>query len=123
MRDLEYEAFLERDRRETNKLLARMRDTRERWATAAAKPLTPEERLALFVEILMEQINKLGTPLPAPVARVGVTGVDRLAQQLLSERGVQTLNSATPDQYTRAVRDVLDQLQNGQLPPSRVRLA
>jgi hypothetical protein len=52
-----------------------------------------------------------------------VTGVDRLAQQLLSERGVQTLNSATPDQYTRAVRDVLDQLQNGQLPPSRVRLA
>jgi hypothetical protein len=65
MRDLEYEAFLERDRRETNKLLARMRDTRERWATAAAKPLTPEERLALFVEILMEQINKLGTPLPA----------------------------------------------------------
>jgi hypothetical protein len=45
MPDLEYGAFLERDRRETNKLLADIRDTRARWASAAEKPLTAEERL------------------------------------------------------------------------------
>ncbi len=46
-----------------------------------------------------------------------MSGVDKLAQRLLGERGVQTLRSATPEQYRRAVRDVLDHLQNGQLLP------
>jgi hypothetical protein len=48
-------------------------------------------------------------PPPPPIGRIGVFGVDRLAQRLLGERGVQTLHSATPEQYRRAVRDVLDQ--------------
>ena len=119
MRDLEYEAFLMRDRRETNKLLARMRDLREKWATAAEEPVTPEERTAKFVEILMEEIDKLPTPLPVPVARVGVSGVDRQAQRLLAERGVQRLQAATFDQYRRAVRDVIARLQSGTLAPYR----
>jgi hypothetical protein len=122
MRDLEYEAFLERDRRETNTLLARIQDMRERWATAADEPLTPEERLAKFVEILMEEIGKLGTPLPVPVARVGVSGVDRQAQKVLVERGAaprRPLQAATFDQYRRAVRDVIARLQSGTLEPYR----
>jgi hypothetical protein len=121
MRDPDRDAFEERDRRETNKLLARMRDMRESWAAAAEPPLTPEERLANFVEILQEEFDKRGTPPPVPIGRVGVSGVDRLAQRLLGERGVQTLHSATPQQYRRAVREVLDGLENGQLSPSDIR--
>jgi hypothetical protein len=122
MRDLEYEAFLERDRRETNKLLADIRDLRENWATAAEEPVTPEERTAKFVEILMEEFDKLDTPLPVPVARVGVSGVDRQAQKLLAERGGdprRPLQAATFDQYRRAVRDVIARLQSGTLAPYR----
>jgi hypothetical protein len=115
MRDPDRDAFEERDRRETNKLLARMRDLRESWAAAAEPPLTPEERLAKFVEILMEEIDKLGTPLPVPVARVGVSGVDRQAQKLLAERGIQRLQAATFDQYRKAVRDVIARLKSGTL--------
>jgi hypothetical protein len=122
MRDPDRDAFEERDRRETNKLLARMQDLREKWATAAEKPVTPEERTTKFVEILMEEFDKLPTPLPVPVARVGVSGVDRQAQKLLVERGAaprRPLQAATFDQYRRAVRDVLARLQSGTLVPYR----
>jgi hypothetical protein len=40
--------------------------------------------------------DKRGMPPPPPIDRIGVFGVDRLAQRLLGERGVQTLHSATP---------------------------
>jgi hypothetical protein len=113
----ERDAINERYRRATNKLMADSRDSMARLQDAAEKPVTPEERTAMLVEILMEEFDKLDTPLPVPVARVGVSGVDRLAQRLLAERGVQSVQAATFDQYRRAVRDVIGKLQSGQLSP------
>jgi hypothetical protein len=88
----EHNALEQRLRRETNELfnsaMARLQ--------TPAEALTPEERLAKFVEILMEEVGKLGTPLPVPVARVGVSGVDRQAQKLLAERGVQRVQGPVP---------------------------
>ncbi len=115
--DPDYEAFLVRHSREAKELQGRI-DSAMAARRAPAKPLAPEDRLANFVEILQEEYDNRGTPPPVPIGRVGVSGVDRLAQLLLHDRGLQTLNSATPDQYRRAVRDVLYQLQNGQLSPA-----
>jgi hypothetical protein len=115
--DPDYEAFLVRHRREMNELQGRI-NIAVAASRAPAKPMTPEARLARFVEILQEEFDKAGTPPPPAVGRVGLSGVDRLAQRLLAERGVQSVRSATPDQYRKAVRDVLEQLQNGKLSPA-----
>jgi hypothetical protein len=81
MRDPDREAFLERDRRDTNELLARMRALRESWAAAAEKPVP----------------RKSGSRCSSARRRVGV---DTQAQKLLAERGVQRVQAAaTFDQY------------------------
>jgi hypothetical protein len=113
---LEHDATNARLRRKMDDLL---NSAMARLYAPGKEELTPDERLAMFVEILMEEFDKLGTPLPVPVARVGVSGVDRQAQKLLAERGVQRLQAATFDQYRRAVRDVIARLQSGTLAPYR----
>lgn len=68
-------------------------------------------------QILNEELNKLGSPLPAPVAQKGAAGIRQRAREILVEKGIDPFG---PTDYRRAVRQAIRESVEGDASLDRV---